>query len=736
MTDKNINEAVGGIKRCVAKGRLRDAFSLLKGLSEKLMAWEVTSAIISLENAYRYMLDYASKGIVDPGRHEMYISMCSQIVTYADQLSRRWSRRESPDLYFGTLRNESIPGTATISDLIDGYTKMENDFSLFGLVTDENSEIQLSAKRKDMELIEKRLFDRIWVSFPLHKESSETIKNVLTTDRHSKELKYIVLCALILGELKYHDEERLILLMDAYASSSDSTLAMSALVGLLLGLYAHSSRSLSAKVHEQLLAIKDCPSWRSDVKAAFMEFIATKDTERITRKLQNEVIPQVLKLRPDISKKFNVEDGVSIENLEENPEWQEILEKNGVTDKLKELSELQEEGADVFMGAFSQLKSFPFFNDIVNWFRLFDSAHSSLRKDKEGGDERIMEMLAVAPMLCNSDKYSFALSVMSMPEPQRRMMTAQLEAQSSHIAQLGMITEVTAPIARKLAAKMFIQDLYRFFKLFRRKGEFKDPFMLDFNPVEVDCLKSELYDSDTLQVAGEFYFKRHYWKEAAGNFAELLDLVPPSALIFQKLGYCYQKLGEVAKALDCYEQAELINAENHWTLRRIASCHRLLGNLKKSLDYFFRIEKFYPDDVNLAMTIGHTLLESGREKEAVDYYYKADYLDSSSSRAWRPLAWGLFKLKDFKNSRKYYDKILAGKPIPEDYLNSGHLALAQGDFKDATNFYNLYAELNPAGVDGLVKAIETDRGALSQVGVDDAVIPLILDSILYSITND
>ena len=36
-----------------------------------------------------------------------------------------------------------------------------------------------------------------------------------------------------------------------------------------------------------------------------------------------------------------------INALEENPEWQEMLDKSGITDKLKELTDLQMEGADV-----------------------------------------------------------------------------------------------------------------------------------------------------------------------------------------------------------------------------------------------------------------------------------------------------------------------------------------------------------------------------------------------------
>ena len=45
--------------------------------------------------------------------------------------------------------------------------------------------------------------------------------------------------------------------------------------------------------------------------------------------------------------------------LENNPEWEEMLEKNGLADKMRELTEMQSEGADLMMVTFSNLKGFP-----------------------------------------------------------------------------------------------------------------------------------------------------------------------------------------------------------------------------------------------------------------------------------------------------------------------------------------------------------------------------------------
>ncbi len=68
----------------------------------------------------------------------------------------------------------------------------------------------------------------------------------------------------------------------------------------------------------------------------------------------------MMKLSPMIGKRSNSTSGWEKPGSMKNPEWQKILDETGLTDKLKEFSDLQLEGADVFHSTFSNLKSYPF----------------------------------------------------------------------------------------------------------------------------------------------------------------------------------------------------------------------------------------------------------------------------------------------------------------------------------------------------------------------------------------
>lgn len=177
--------------------------------------------------------------------------------------------------------------------------------------------------------------------------------------------------------LANYDERGLYILLNAYYTSVDTTIKVHALCAALIVMSIYYRRKPSGRVISLLDTVKEMPQWKEDVKMVSLQFIRTRGTEEINRKMREEVIPEMMKLRPDIYKKINenpeaMNDMASLDDI--NPEWEDILNKSGIADKMKELQEMQEEGADVMMSTFSHLKTYPFFSDISNWFLPFRPA--------------------------------------------------------------------------------------------------------------------------------------------------------------------------------------------------------------------------------------------------------------------------------------------------------------------------------------------------------------------------
>lgn len=742
MDKKIFKEGKEKIVRYVAEHRLRDAFAMARSLSEGMMNWELSQEIAGTEEGYRYMLEYAARGAEDPGRSKMAAELGSGLLGIVDRLERENLKRDEQTLYFSTLRYEESQRSDTLQALIAGYEKLNNEGSMFNFVV---SGVHSDKRRQAMterETLERRLFNRVWVTHPLSGGEAEALASVITGDSCPQYFKELMVWAVTLGGLHYFDQRRLELGLDAYLTGDDR-LSVAGLTGLVLMMHRWRDRVTGKRVADKLSAAMERPEWRDDLRTVTMELVKTIDTDRITRKIRDEVVPEMLKLRPEIDRKLNRKiENLDPTDMEENPEWQEMMEKSGLADKLKEMSEIQEEGGDVMMGTFEHLKTFPFFSEPANWFLPFHCDYSLFSGSDSGEFQPVADLMAAAPFLCDSDKYSFMFSLQHVPAMQRDLMLQQFKAQGDQLAELRAASLTTGNADRRNLVNKQVQNLYRFFRLFRRKGEFPNPFAGGVNPVEVKALEEEIIAMDLLDVVGQYYFSHGYYAQALETFRRLEALSAPGAELYQKMGYALQKSGDYERATDYYMKAEMLDSRSDWTLRRLARCLMVLRRPEEALERLKVLEERHPEHAGTALNIGRCLVELERYAEAASEYYKAEYLDEKSGKALRPLAWCLLMEKDFSQSRKYYEKAIElTDSQPEDYLNMGHLSLAEGNFKEAMNFYSLNVSARMGGdgnrrreaIDGFIADMRSDARYLRRVGVDEELIPLLVDSLLYRI---
>lgn len=722
MTPKYINRQ--DIEAFLASGRMSAALDVLdNAIVAQPHLGNFTSELERLRRDYGLMTDFALRGLPDPGRADAYAALVEEVRNVADLMERQIKTADSPTLYYNTLRYELTEPKGRPALLLDEYRHLNQKLSLAALAENPGQasrELTLRA-----EGIEKHFFNRVWTLAPVTGPDAALLSEIMTDPALPRHFKLLTISAVTLGLTELYDERRMMFLMDTYASASDDEIAIRSLSGLLTGMWLYRERPMSRKLSLRMASLSETPSWATDVKIVNMQFIRSRDTERISRKFNDEVIPEMMKLRPEIEKlgKMNLDP----EAMEENPEWAEMLEKSGVADRLKELQELQEDGGDVMMATFSKLKTFPFFNDIANWFLPFHTGHSLLTNGTDPDVTALCEIITGTPMFCDNDKYSVVLSLTTLPASQRSMMMGQMRMQREQWEQMRFAG--SRPREREEIATSYVRDLYRFFKLFRRKGEFADPFSMGLNLPALPSLAGIFEDSETLGLIGEFYFKRRYWDDAFDTFERLSYKVPPTAGLFQKMGYCKQSSGDLVEAVRYYEQSELLNADSRWTLRRLASCCRLLGRWEEALGYYRRLDASKPDDVATSLNIGLSLVKLRRYDEALPYLFKAEFLGNSSDKAVRAIAWCTLLGGDYTRCTKYTDILLSGTPTPNDLLNAGHLAMLTGRPDDAAGLWARSIALGEFDTDSFMTGIKSDRSAITGYSaIDPVLIGMVADT--------
>ncbi|MDE6283776.1 MAG: hypothetical protein K2L97_07285 [Muribaculaceae bacterium] len=749
MKKEIFSEIKDNVRKLVAAGRLREAFAAARTLSEGTMAWEFSDALDQAEQAYRRLLSYAVSGAEDPARDDMTAEIGETILMIADRLDRNNSAKDRPTLYYNNLRYLNANPAENLPTALGRYVSECSESSLLDLVASGRHSEKFHATTSERELLERTVFNLLWVTFPLSRADAEAVSSAFASSVLPAHSQVLFTWGLTLGGLEFYDPRRLELLCDAYTNGNADVSAV-ALLGILLIMYRWRDRHFPRRLRDRFAAVRELPSWISDLRTAYMELARTRDTDRISAKIRNEIVPEMMKLRPDLERKLSSQDAVTPEDLEENPEWQEMLDKSGLSDSLKEMSEIQEEGGDIMMATFAHLKQFPFFNEIANWFIPFHNDRSEFADlPGNGSMYKVAGMFEGLNFLCDSDKYSMMLSLANVPQSQRDTVLSQLSAQADQFNEMRAASLDLTSDSRRAVIRRQIQNLYRFYRLFRRKGEFYNPFGEGVNLVAVSALVDDVKDPELLSLIAEFYFSHKYWDEALDVFGIVDSISAPSAAVYQKMGHSLTKLGRNTEALSCFEKADMLDNRSAWTLTRLVRCHQLAGNHTSALSAALRLEELRPDQPSNSLAIGRAHLALGHYAEAVKAFYKAFYLDEKSGKALRPLAWSLLLDKQFDQSRKYYERIITDfDPRPEDYLNMGHLSLATGHFDEAQNFYRLSIlsrphptgstipdkEIPRSSVESFIADLKADSAALARLGVTPSLIPLITDALLYSLS--
>ena len=726
MPQTNAKLTPQAITSMLDEGRIYEAICALNAHDHSP---RMLDSLREAEIVYTQLLRFFASGAPDDSRARQLDEIREKLYIITDSLKRRELIESSQSRYWSTARIRRLPSSPSLLALLDECSRMAEQLAL--LEAAETYDLELRT-RFDASL--SRLFDALWVNHTLSRREYDAINNILAKARAEEEAWHTMaiqlLSALLLSALEYFDRGKLELLLLCYGAGHDTMISARALVGAALITICHGERAIPGMTIDQLSALCHMrQKYDAEMRTLITAILRTRDTDRVNRKMTNEIIPDLLKLKPEIEKRIRSIDPEDFN--EEAPEWMEMIEKSGAADKLREFTEMQMQGADVFMGAFSGMKNFPFFRSPANWFLPFSTTHSAVHRALQGVPPALPEMMLSVPLFCSSDKFSLAFSLGRMPRAQADMITAQMQTQME-----AMDEEKRASLKQMLASSLeaeinvYLKDLFRFFRLSEFREGLRDPFSIPFTLPAAPLFAPLAEDNETTRLIADFYFKNSYWKEAAPLYARLADTLEADSADAQKHGYCLEKMKDMKGALAAYQHAELIDEPSGWLLKRSAATLRATGKCREAATYYSRALEKEPENMRLEMLRGHSLLEAGDAKEALKCYYKVDYLDlEGSGRAMRPIAWCEFLTGAYEKSLARYAKITATPDAsPSDMLNHGHVLLASRDVQGACGAYRKALEkTDPTWLRAQLKA---DADTLTAAGVSPLDLSLVADAVL------
>ncbi len=718
------------MKKLLEAGRYKDCFTLLRRRLTEVPVAGGLNRVAQLESTYRYMLDYFARGLTDSGREAMLATIRIDMLDIAQKIDKDSAATDSPDLYFSTLRMCRLrPSSlqASIDKIIE--LKAMADLAL-------SSGQYPDTLMPQIETEEEKIFNILWTADSLKAEEYSAVETSTLNGALPYTTVSLAIAGVGLSLMRYYSRDAFLMLV-ALAKAEDIRISARALSTLILALSRWTEEaSDDARLKEALQTLSDIDGMPEKIRKVVKTTVRTRDTDRVSRKMQRDVIPGLMQFAPDIIQKLKkTSEESSFSDLEANPEWEEILRDSGLEEKLRELTEMQSDGADVMMVAFSNLKNFPFFRQVRNWFLPFTVQHPMLRSLQTIDDNGVSAMLEMSGLMCDSDKYSFAFSLASMPLAQRNMMLSQMKAQTDQMKeQIRELKALKAGAEYEEELTRYFRDLYRFHKLFPKRAEFFDPFAkaLDFTsiPVVAEVMES----ADYVAPIAEFYFKRGYYHEALPLLQTVARSASGSPHVWEKIGFCLEKAPNGNReAIEAYMKAQLFNPESRWIARRLGICYRREGDYRNALEYLeMARQEDGAFDRTLSLLIADTMMDAERWDDALKELYRIDYETPEDPEILRRMARCSFRSKDLEKAESLIKQIPQISLSEEDYRMLGHIAFLRKEMTEAGRLYRL--TVRPNDEKRLWKSmILSDIDILISLGASRSDLLLLLEYLTYSL---
>lgn len=557
----------------LSRNYLLDSIALVRQYAVENRNSSLSDSLNRIEQSYRFLLKYLADGVADPSRERMFNDLRYELYAIVRNIALEEESKAAPTLYYSTFRTVRF-SNMKFSDALGRFISADAALELSS-VHDESGNVTEDAKKllneKDRAI--KDIFSIVWTLPVGDRRQLEAVVNVAADADISFQLRATIVSALTLAILQAYDARKIAALLDIDTKTSDLRIKARTIAGLILALnHYHAMIKPDHELDTRFEAWRDDLANYPRLRDTVYAIVKTRGSRKMSDRITREVMPGIIGPSQDLFKDLAKRDKpISLEELQENPEWEKAMHDSGLDKKLRKLHNLYDKGADMMLPMFNQLASHHFFKDIDTWFRPFELWEA----DRLGLDPNVAKSVADSPagmMMCDADKFALLLYLSRLPGSTKDMMNnafsagrEQMEVEMNDMALHLPEPEFTTEVAN------YARTLFRFFNLFRSHREFLNPFEDAIPFSRLPWIGDMLAGDEVMRSVAETYFQQDYYQDATEVFEHVAAQAPAeSAMIYQKIGFCYEKDQKPLKALDNYLRADTLRgSDDRWLLERI-----------------------------------------------------------------------------------------------------------------------------------------------------------------------
>ena len=719
LNEPNLKET----KRLILEERnLGGAFKRLHAfLLERQWLSSYAQQLEGIENDYQLMCDFMMRGFRDDKRSEVYDNLLRKTYRFTCDLELQVavrganvSLREA-----GNTAGQHALSPDTARQKLEGFVQEAAMLSLENDDTKKARQEELAFKHQQYV---NWLFDAILVSPQWNEGQTSAMSQLILSPTIDSIDARLMVSAIMLSAMNEFDVYKLATLKDVYQQATDEYLKQRALVGFAFAL-PMGDYSLFGQYKTVVSDFCNNDDARRELLELQMQIFYCMNTDRDNAAIQRDIIPTIMKNNNFKITRFGIEE-------KEDDPMQDILHPDADDKAMEELEasitkmmNMQKAGSDIYFGGFSQMKRFSFFYTLSNWFIPFYLDHPGISQVMEKlQGSRFLQILLDSGPFCDSDKYSFALAMMSVIDK----IPANMREMLNNREAIGPGMDDSDRQSPAYIRRMYLQDLYRFFRVYQQRMDFETAF--DYEKIPDRFFFANPIFGDTPLNAMFTKMARFLIKQKRYDCLRMMlhqQMWPadePERDLFNAL--LAMNEGRYSDAKVSFARVTANQPENEQALKGLAQASLRCGDFAEADKQFALLAERHPDNRHYQLHLSIAKINNHNVEEGVKLLYKLNYENPDDMNVMRALGWGLLMQKNNPQAEGIYDSILS-KPKHEamDSLNAGYCKWFAGKVEEAVALFHDFARKAESEKDLATlmrEAFENDKALLDEYGIRNA----------------
>ena len=712
----NVEEILSKTIGFLMDKRLSNAIEILEQLYVQRPSLMGHGEFEAIKTDYQLMVDFMGRGFSDSHRESLYSSLLQRLYRITADLEISW-RCRNVSAYVNSFR--VIDHLNTSHDFI--RTVLESfvsDIAMLSLQPEETREQKTAELYERHHSFMNRLFNALWTSCQWTDDDCTFYTELLLSPTVVSTDQQVIVSAISLGAMNQFDINKLKTLVNVYQKATDEHVRQRALVGWVLSVF----EGMDIFPEQDVIVRKLCENSAitKELLTLQIQFFYSKDAEKDNDKIQRDIMPDIMRNSNLTIGRLGImeKEEDTIESILHQDADEKRMEQ--LEEKVRKMMDMQKQGSDIYFGGFSQMKRFPFFSDMVNWFTPFYLNHPALRSViNKLGDTKFLNTLMERSNFCESDRYSFAFALEQVIS---QLPSDIKEVMGSDVA-LGPLAESDDREDAISIRRTYLQDLYRFFRLYPTAKDFINPFedngksdfVADTFFFTYKSFMGTGLDDVKLRLALHLY-KHKQMMELAELLTTFQSDDPRYAIL---MGYTNIDMGKAEFAYQFFDYALKAEPDNQWALKGKARAALDNEDYITAEEVYFKLLKLKPNHKTYTMNRCVALLKLGRTSEVREELFRLDYQYPDDMNVKRILAWAMLSDNSLDKASLLYDTLLTSNPAHEDYLNAGYCQWAMGNIQKAVALFREWLAKSGKSAEQLLNEFRSDEETLSMYNISE-----------------